>query len=183
MAVALGFVSQGVYIVSILRGRTKPHLFTWLVWSILSGIGYAAQVYDNAGPGAWTMGMTTIACALTALLCLKYGEKTFTRGDKISLVASLTAIVPWILMDHPIGSVILISLIDLVAFYPTIRKSWMKPDEENLAAYNLATIKIFFSLCALTNVTFTTALYPAAIVFINTAFVIMCLVRRKRLRA
>lgn len=181
LAVVLGIVSQGLYIFSILRGQTKPHLFTWLVWTILGGIGYAAQVHDNAGPGAWVMGMTSIVCAITALLSLKYGEKTFTRGDKISLVASLSALVPWILTNDPLGSVILISLIDVVAFYPTIRKSWMKPGEENLTAYNLATLKIFISLFALTNVTFTTALYPAVIVVVNTAFVLMCLARRKAL--
>ncbi len=182
VAVVLGIVSQGLYILSILRGQTKPHLFTWLVWTILGGIGYAAQVHDNAGPGSWVMGMTAIVCGITALLSLKYGEKTFTRGDKIALVASLSALVPWVLTNDPLGSVILISVIDIVAFYPTIRKSWMKPNEEHLTAYNLATLKIFISLFALTNVTLTTALYPAVIVVVNTAFVLMCLLRRKALR-
>ena len=180
-AVLLGIVSQGIYLRSIFQGKTKPHLFTWLVWTIIAGIGYAAQVFDNAGPGSWVMGVTSLACALTALLCLKYGEKTFTRGDKIALVASLTAIVPWVLTDHPLGSVILISIIDIVAFYPTIRKSWMKPGEENLTAYNLASVKLFLSLFAMTNFTVTTTLYPIAIVFINTAFVVMCVMRRKKL--
>ncbi len=181
-AVALGIVSQGIYLVSIFQGKTKPHLFTWLVWTIISGIGYAAQVHDNAGPGAWVMGLTCLCSAYTAILCLKYGEKTFTRGDKIALCSSLFAILPWMMTEDPLGSVILISIIDVVAFYPTIRKSWMKPDEENLTSYNLASGKLIISVFAMTNLTVTTALYPVAIVFINTVFVVMCLVRRKKLQ-
>ena len=180
-AVLLGVLSQGIYLVSIFKGETKPHLFTWLVWTIISGIGYAAQVHDNAGPGAWVMGFTCLCCAFTAMLCFKYGEKTFTRGDEIALVASLSAIIPWMLTDDPLGSVILISIIDVVAFYPTIRKSWMKPQEENLTAYNLASAKLGLSFFAMTHVSVTTVLYPLVIVLTNTAFVIMCILRRKKI--
>lgn len=180
-ALMLGFIAQWIYLASIFRGETKPHLFTWVVWTIIGGIGFAAQLHDDAGPGAWTMGGMVLCCALTALLCFKYGEKTFTRGDKIALAASLTAIVPWMMTDDPLGSVILICIIDIVAFYPTFRKSWMKPHEEHLAAYYLANVKLILSLFAMTNFTLTTTLYPIAIVFINTVFVVMCVVRRKNL--
>ena len=181
-AVLIGLLSQTVYIVSILKGITKPHLFTWVVWGTLGAIGFAAQWHDNAGPSMWAMAMTTLMAFSTALLSLKYGEKTFTRGDKLSLAASLFAIVPWLLTDDPLGSVILISLIDAVAFYPTVRKSWHKPQEESLLAYNIGSLKFGLSLFAITNFTLTNALYPAAIVFINTAFVVMCILRRKKLQ-
>lgn len=180
-AVLVGLLSQAVYIVSIFKGITKPHLFTWLVWGTLGAIGFAAQWHGNAGPSMWTLAATTFLAFSTALLSLKYGEKTFTRGDKISLAASLFAIIPWLLTDDPLGSVLLISLIDAVAFYPTARKSWHKPHEESLLAYNIGSLKFGLSLLAITNFTFTNALYPAAIVFINTAFVAMCLYRRRAL--
>jgi hypothetical protein len=181
-AVLVGLLSQAVYIVSIFKGITKPHLFTWVVWGTLGAIGFAAQWHGNAGPSMWALAVTTILAYSTALLSLKYGEKTFTRGDKISLAASLFAIVPWLMTDDPLGSVILISLIDAVAFYPTVRKSWNKPQEESLLAYNIGSLKFGLSLFAISNFTFTNALYPAAIVFINTAFVVMCLLRRRALR-
>lgn len=181
LAVLVGVAGQGLYILSILRGQTHPHLFTWLVWTILGAIGFAAMVHDNAGPAMWALGATSFLCLTTALLSLKYGEKTFTRGDKIALVASLSAILPWLLTDDPLGSVILISIIDAVAFYPTLRKSWNKPWSENLFAYNLGSLKFGLTVLAISNLTLTNALYPAAIVFINTAFVVMCLARRRTL--
>ena len=50
LAVIVGMTGQGIYIATILQGKTRPHLFTWLVWTILGGIGFAAMVHDNAGP-------------------------------------------------------------------------------------------------------------------------------------
>lgn len=179
LAVIVGVAGQLIYIRSILKGETRPHLFTWLVWTTLGCIGFAAMVHDNAGPAIWALGATSLLCLSTALLSLKYGEKTFTRGDKISLIASLSAIIPWLLTNDPLGSVILISIIDGVAFYPTIRKSWNKPHEESLFAYNMGSLKFGLSVLAISNFTLTNALYPATIVFLNTGFVIMCLIRRR----
>lgn len=179
----IGLYGSGVYIVSILKHETRPHLFTWLVWTLLSGIGYFAQLHDKAGPGAWALAITALFSLMIVLLCLKYGEKTITKGDKIALGASLTAILPWLLTKDPLGSVILISIIDIVAFYPTIRKSWMKPGEEHLGAYNLANLKFVLSFFAMSAFTLNTMLYPTVIVLANGAFVVMCLIRRRQLSA
>lgn len=178
-AVLVGLFGAAVYIHSILRGQTRPHVYTHLVWAIIAGIGFAAQLADHAGPGAWAMGMTTMACATNAILALKFGEKNITRSDTVALAVSLAAIVPWVLTHDPLWSVILISLIDVVAFYPTLRKSWHKPWEENLSSYNIANLKMGLSVLAITNLSLTTALYPCVVFVVNAAFVIMCLARRR----
>jgi len=178
VAVIVGVISQFSYIVSILKGKTHPHLFTWVVWSILGFIGFAAQLHGHAGPGAWTVGVGAGLCFLTAVLAIPYGEKNFTYGDKVALTASLAALLPWMVTDDPLGSVILICIIDAVGFYPTLRKSWNKPQEEHLLAYNLGSLKFLISLFALDNITWITALYPAAIVVINSTFTVICLARR-----
>ena len=153
IAFGLGLFGTVVYVRSVLDGRSKPHLYTWLVWGIITGIGFLAQIYDNAGPGSWAMGISSLACLFTAALALKYGEKEITRSDKIALFSCLSAIIPWLLTKDPLGSVIMISIIDAVAFYPTFRKSWKKPHEENLPTFYIANIKLTLSLFAMTNFT------------------------------
>ena len=180
LTVIIGLIGEGIYLRSIFKGDTKPHLFTWLIWSILCTIGYMAQLTDDTGPGTWALGVTALFSWLNTGLCLKYGEKVFTRSDKVALAASLLSIIPWLLTDDPLGSVILISLIDLVGFYPTIRKSWIKPHEENLTAYYFANAKLLLSLFALNAITLTTVLYPLAIVVANTAFLVMCHWKRNK---
>jgi hypothetical protein len=75
--------------------------------------------------------------------------------------------------------VILITLIDIIAYYPTIRKSWHKPHEEALLSYTIGSVKFFLSVVALSNFTIITMLYPVAIILANTALISLCLWRRK----
>lgn len=175
----IGVYATYVYISSIFKGETKPHLFTWLIWGILSSISYAAQIFDHAGPGSWAMGWTAFSCLLIAAIALKYGEKNITRSDWIAFIASMSCIVPWLLTKDPLGSVILISIIDLVAFYPTFRKSWHKPHEEHLIAYHIANTKLILSLFAMANFTAVNVMYPLAIVIANSLFIVMCYWKRR----
>lgn len=180
-ALLMGLSGYVVYIRSILRGHTRPHIFTHLVWGTIALIAFAAQIHDNAGPGAWVMGLSAFCCLVQAALALKYGDREITRGDKIALIASLSAIIPWLLTKDPLGSVILIAIIDAVAFYPTIRKSWRKPWDENLTAYNMASLKFALSLLAMANFTIVTTLYAITVIVLNSSFALMCLIRRQSL--
>ena len=47
LAVILTFVMFVPYIVSILRNRIKPHLFTWVIWSIVTITVGIAQMYNG----------------------------------------------------------------------------------------------------------------------------------------
>lgn len=178
IAFLIGLWGTGVYIASIFRGETRPHFYTHLVWGLVTLIAFLGQLADKAGPGAWALGITAAACLFQAALALKWGEKNITRGDKLSLVAAFVAVIPWMLTDDPLLSVVLASLISCVAFIPTIRKSWTKPTEENLTAYMIANVKLGLSLVALTNFTVTTLVYPVSSIVINTAFVLLCVYRR-----
>jgi hypothetical protein len=48
---ALG--SRIPYFRDAVAGRTKPHVFSWLVWTITMGVVAGAQIAGGAGPGAW----------------------------------------------------------------------------------------------------------------------------------
>jgi hypothetical protein len=178
IALAISIAGSSVYISSILRGNTKPHIYTHLVWGIVTTIAFLAQLQGNAGPGSWAIGATAAACLTQAALALKYGEKDITRSDKIALAASLATVAAWLCAEDALLSVILASVVDVIAFYPTFRKSWRKPWQENLASYNIANLKLALSLVALTQFTPVTALYPLAGFTINLIFVISCLARR-----
>lgn len=169
------------YLRSIYLGKTKPHFCTHFVWALSSLIVCLAQVHEEAGPGAWVTMINTAFFTLTTLLSLKYGERTITRGDKISMTVSLVAVIPWVLTQNPLWSVILVTLIDLVAYYPTMRKSWMKPDEENLTTYGLSALEYGLSVRAMQVANLTTVLYPVAIIASNLVLIALCLIRRRTL--
>jgi hypothetical protein len=150
-----------------------------LICAIRDPAGLTAKVWDHAGIGAWVMIFSTAKCFLVSLLALKYGEKTITRSDWVSLVACLAAIPLWILTGNPLASVLLLFVIETLAFYPTFRKTWHKPFEETLWAYNISSLQFIFGLMALENYTFITMIGGISLIISNTIFVIYTLIRRR----
>jgi hypothetical protein len=47
--VVVSCASGGAYIHSILKRRTRPHVFTQLIWTIVTGIAAAAQWSHGGG--------------------------------------------------------------------------------------------------------------------------------------
>ncbi len=181
-AAAIGMLSYLIYIVQILRGQVRPHMFTWTIWGLLMMIGFAAQRTDAAGPGSWALGVSGLLTLLIAGMSYFHGEKNITRGDWCAFIAALSAIPVWLVTGSPLLAVIIATLIDMTIYYPTFRKSWMKPGEESVVVYFVMAVQFLLSLAAMENVTLTTALYPAMIVTMNMLLIILLLARRQVLR-
>ena len=90
------------------------------------------------------------------------------------------ALVLWFVTNSPLASVILITIIDAFGFYPTVRKSYRKPQQETMITYVLSGLKYVIALFALQNYSVITYLYPASLVFMNFAFVGLLIVRRRQ---
>jgi len=180
--IAIGAVGYVKYVADTLKGKTKPHAFSWLIWAILTGICFAGQVSENAGAGSWVTGFGAIACTVIFCLALFKGERDITRGDYWCLFFSLAAIPLWLLTETPLWSMIQISIIDIVGFVPTYRKSYARPDEETLFAFVGNIIKFALSLLALETFSVVTVIYPLTLVVSNSVFVAMVLFRRKVLQ-
>lgn len=176
-----GLMGLAIYLYSIKVGESKPHFFSWFVWALLMLIAFFAQISDGAGAGAWVIGVSGFCCLAISIYALFKGEKNITRSDWLAFISALTAIPIWYVTKNPLYAVILVSLIDLAAFFPTFRKSWSKPLEESLLTYTICAVTYAMSIVALENFSFTTALYPATLIVANTSFVTMLLIRRKML--
>ena len=178
ISVAMAVIGYLPYICTVLQKRTKPHVFSWVIWGTVSAIIYCAQDSVNAGAGDWAMGFTALTCFFIAGLALFYGEKKITRSDWISFVGALTAIPVWYVTQNPLGAVIMATIIDTAAYYPTFRKSYFKPYEENLVVYCSTVVKFIFALLALDHYSLVTVLSPTFIIFVESAFIMMVLWRR-----
>ena len=73
IAIVLTFLAFLPYIRSIFQGKTKPHVFSWVIWGSTTFIVFLAQLADKGGAGAWPIGVSgiiTIYVALLAYPCL-----------------------------------------------------------------------------------------------------------------
>ncbi len=179
VAVILTFVGYVPYIRDIIKKKTKPHAFSWFVFALAGGVGYALQVLGGAGVGSWSLLVAVIACFIIFLFSLGVGEKDITFSDVIFLILALFSLFLWLVVKQPVWSAILATAVEVLGFAPTIRKSWNKPYSETLAAYEVGFIRHGISIFALQQFNILTVLYPAVWTLTNIIFTIVLTIRRK----
>lgn len=175
----IGIYSYSLYYRDIFAGKTKPHRFTYLVWTLLTLISFAGQVTSGAGPGAWVMGLSVLGNAGIFILSFKYGEKEIVIADWLALFGALLALISWVITKTPTLAAILVSITDALALVPTIRKSYHKPYDETLISYFIGGLQFAISLFAIQSYSIATTFYPASIALINWSFTLMLLIRRR----
>jgi hypothetical protein len=179
IAVALTFVGYIPYFIDVVAGKTKPHLFSWLVWCVTTAIICALQISAGAGPGAWVTVSLTLVFVVMFGLSFKYGHKDIRRIDVVFLILALCALPLWLVVHQPVLSIILLSTIDMLGFAPTIRKSWNNPYTETLAMYGISTFRHGIVLLALSSWSIVTYLFPLTWVIANGGFAILLIARRR----
>jgi hypothetical protein len=180
IAITLTFVGYTPYVKDIFKGKTKPHIFSWLIWGIVTAIIFALQVSAGAGFGSLVTLSVSLISWLIFFKSLKNGEKNIKRVDIIFLIMALVAIPLWLIVKQPVLSIILLSTIDMLAFAPTVRKSWNLPYSETLSLYVITTFRHTLSIIALEQYNIITYLFPTTWVIANAFFSILLIVRRKR---
>lgn len=181
IAAILTFVSYVPYLINIVRGKTHPHIYTWGLWGLLTLLIFALQISDGAGPGAYVTLFAGLMCLAVIILSLRYGKRDITLSDKVVAILSLVAIGLWLIADQPVLSIILVTIADMLAFIPTVRKSWNKPYTETLSLYITNSLRFILVLFALDNYSILTSLWVVAWIVANILFSITLIIRRRQL--
>ncbi|HTH72754.1 MAG TPA: hypothetical protein VL737_05355 [Candidatus Pristimantibacillus sp.] len=170
-------IAYYLYFRDMFRGKTKPHGFSWLVWGLLSGTGFLAQISAHAGIGAWATGLTSVASLTIAGFALKLGTTRPTRFDWTLLYMALSSLLLLFVVKSE-EAALWLTLIALVAgFAMNIRKAYRKPSEENATAFWLNTLKFIPAIFALNSFVFLTVAYPLVAAVGNAAVALVVQVR------
>lgn len=179
LSIAMMVLSRAGYFADIFRGRTRPHMFSWLIWGTISVIGFSAQVAEGAGPGSWARGFGSATCFLLVALSWFRGERDIRRADWLTLFTALSSLPLWALTKTPFWSVLIVCFIDTIGYIPTVRKSWRKPWGELAPSYLFSCLGAGFSLLAIAEYTPSTWLYPLVLFFTNGGMWVFLLARRR----
>jgi hypothetical protein len=180
IALILTFVSGIIYYAAILRGKTRPHLYTRVVFAIVESIIFFGQFAAGGGMGSWVTGATALLTIGIVILCLRYGTKDVTKSDGIALTLALICIVIWAVVEDPLWAVLFAVFIDFWAIIPTFRKTWNAPQSESLWAWSVAQVKWLFAIFALSTFSLTTLIYPIEVLIANGILIFIILYRRNR---
>lgn len=182
IAIILIFIGYAPYFRDIIKGKTKPHVFSWFVWGFVTGIIFFLQLQAGAGPGAWVTFGTIIVQFAILFLGFKNGYKDIKKIDIIFLVVAFAALPIWLIVKQPVISIVLLSTIDMLGFMPTIRKSWNHPYTETLSFYVITTFRHGLTIFALAQYNIVTWLYPVTWVIANGVFALILVSRRQILK-
>jgi hypothetical protein len=89
------------YIRDIVRGRTRPHRGTWLVWAVLAVVVYVSQRADGA---SWSLPMAGAQALLTTVifvLAIRRGEGGLSATDALLTAMAAAGVVGWMASDEP----------------------------------------------------------------------------------
>lgn len=179
ISLVFGFALFLPYYINIWKRTAKPHLFSWLTWGILTGLGFILSLKGGGDGGAFIFALQSILCLGIAVYALAKGEKNITRIDWVFFVSAMLIIFIYLFTKNAMLSVFLAATIDALGFLPTFRKSYSKPYDEPALTYFFSSLSFLFSLGALQVYSFVTLFYPSALVVTNIVFVLFLLIRRK----
>ena len=181
-AIALTFVAFLPYIRAIKRGRTKPHVFSWIIWGSATFVVFLAQLSDGGGAGAWPTGVSGLITIYIAALAWQHkSDMTITGADRFFLAIAMLSLPLWYITANPLWAVVILTTIDVLGFGPTVRKAYLLPQEEHPGFFIIVAIRNLVSIAALEHYSLATLLFPAATAVVCVAFVAMVAFRRRLL--
>jgi hypothetical protein len=182
IATILAIIGNSSYLRDVLRGKVRPHPYTWFIWSIVSMTTFFGGLAKGAGIGALPTGVAEAFTIVIFLFSLKYvfaGKAGPIRKiDNYFLVIALLGLIPWALTKDPTISVVIVVLIDIVAFIPTLRKTWRQPETEQPRLYEMNVARHILTLFSLNAYNIATMFHSIAMICINTTMTYF--IRRKR---
>lgn len=179
IAILLTLIGYIPYIKDTIKGKTTPHAYTWFTFGLATAFVFALQLSSGAGVGSFVTLVISISVFTIFVLSLFKGEKNITSSDTVFLILAMVALVFWLIVKQPIVSVILLSTINILAFIPTIRKSWYKPFSETLSTYIVNASRYLIGLLALEHYNIVTYFFPLSAMIITFSFVVILITRRK----
>lgn len=177
IASVLAIIGNVPYLMDVLRKKIQPHPYTWLVWSIVSGVTFSGQVIKGGGIGSIPTGIAEAFTIIIFVFSLRYGFKNIQRRDTYFLIIALIGLIPWALTKDPTISVITVVSIDVVAFIPTLIKAWQYPKSENQILFIMNVLRHILTLFSLRTYNIATTLHSIAMIITNTLMVSILSVR------
>jgi hypothetical protein len=180
IAIALTFIAFFPYIRSILQGKTKPPVFSWVIWGGTTFVVFLAQLADKGGVGAWPIGISGLITIYVAFLAyLKKADSAITGTDWVFFVVAMTSLPLWYVTSDPLWAVVILTSVDVAGFGPTFRKAYVRAFEERLTLFAIMGVRNLVSIVALEHYSLTTVLFPATISAVCLLLILMVTYRRR----
>lgn len=179
----LAMVDPVPYVRDVMRGSTRPHRGTWLIWSVLGCTALASQW---ASDGGWSLVVLTVQAASTTLvllLSLRRGVGGVSPGELALLALAGAGLAGWAISDRPVVATCCVLVADVVGVLLMLPKTWADPWSETPSTFVLASASGACGTVAVGGLVTELLLYPLYFALINGFVAVVILGRRRLLGA
>jgi hypothetical protein len=183
LAGVVGIVDTIPYIRDTVRGATRPHRGTWLIWGVLGTLVCLSQRADGA---SWSLIMAAVQAVLTSaifLLSIRHGEGGLSPTEAVMVALAGAGVVGWIVVDEPVIATACVVAADLIGAAMMVPKTYRDPGSETAATFALASLGGALAAGAVGAVDLSLLLYPVYYCLANGAIVVLIHHRRRRAAA
>ena len=163
----ISIIAYLLYNLSILRHQTKPNKATWIILTLVGLLILISYYLEGARETIWVPIAYVVGPLIIAVLAIKWGEKGWSRLDKICLAGSGISILFWFFTNSALLTLLINILIDFLALLPTIKKSYNRPETEDRVAWLLETIASVINILAIKTWIFSIYIYPIYLIVVN----------------
>jgi len=174
----IGVLDTIPYVRDTLRGSTRPHRGTWLIWGVLAVVVSLSQYADGA---SWSLVMAGVQAVLTSLvfvLSVRRGEGGVSRADITMIAIAGAGVTGWIVADEPIVATACVVAADLIGAGLMVPKTYRDPDSETLITFAFASLGGALAAGAVGAIDVSLLLYPVYYCVINGAIALLIWERR-----
>jgi hypothetical protein len=161
----LPLASSGVYVGSIIRGKSKPHRMTRFLLALITGLSFLALYANHDTSGVWLALASFVESGIILVLSFKFGVGGWERLDYICLIICLAGLVVW-----GLTGLLAAIIADCVAIIPALRKTIRQPHTESWLFYALGVLAAAAIMIA-GPYGWQSLLYPLYLFVINAVFV------------
>lgn len=169
------------YILSILRGRTRPNRATWWIWTVVGSLLAVSYYASGARHTLWVAVSYVLGPLITAILSLRFGVGGSTRFDRGCLLGAGMGALLWWAFSSPLIALLINLGIDLLGALPTISKAHSDPGGEDTLAWGLFLLGNTLNLFAIEQWRFSIVVYPVYM-FLLSALILLLLTSRRRMK-
>lgn len=169
------------YITSILKKQTKPNRVSWIIWNITNVILLTSYFAVGARATIFLPLAYVFNAFIVLILCFRYSVTVWSKLDYVSLLVAGLSLIIWFLTKNPLLVLLMNLTMDIVAYLPTIKKSYINPFSENRTFWIFIFLGACFNLLAINEFSFGVIIYPV-VMFISNGILVTVLFRKNIFR-
>ena len=185
LGAALNAVGHVDYVIDTVRGRCRPSIVSWTLWSFPPGIALAAEIVAGSGPQALltfalVLGPLSVlgACAVSRTAHWATGPVDWWCG-----ALSFATILLWAATSNAKLAIALAIVTDALAAVPTVIKAYRVPGSESPGAFGLFAASGTVTLLTIDDWSLATCGFPVYVFGLSNVILLLIVVPRRRLVA